>query len=39
MKLKNIQKITIFAAHKMAVIAQLVRALACGARGRRFEPG
>ncbi len=24
---------------KMAVVAQLVRALVCGAEGRRFEPG
>ena len=24
---------------KMVVVAQLVRALVCGTRGRRFEPG
>jgi hypothetical protein len=29
----------IFAAGKMVVIAQLVRASDCGSEGRRFEPG
>ena len=29
----------IFATTKMVVVAQLVRALDCGSRGRRFETG
>jgi hypothetical protein len=29
---------SIFAAHKMVVVAQLVRALDCGSKGRGFEP-
>ncbi len=31
-------KVAIFALTKMVVVAQLVRALDCGSRGRRFEP-
>lgn len=35
-----IAKICIFADQNyMVVVAQLVRALDCGSRGRRFEPG
>ena len=29
----------VVAQSKMVVVAQLVRALDCGSRGRRFEPG
>ena len=29
---------SIFAARKMVVVAQLVRALDCGSKGRGFEP-
>ncbi len=32
------EKLSIFALTKMVVVAQLVRALDCGSRGRRFEP-
>ena len=33
------KKISKFAIPKMVDVAQLVRALDCGSRGRRFEPG
>ena len=34
-----LQCITFALAKQMVVLAQLVRALDCGSRGRRFEPG
>lgn len=37
-KCKKIGKNTYFCAHLMEVVAQLVRALDCGSRGRGFEP-
>ena len=33
------EKMYYFCKSKMVIVAQLVRALDCGSRGRRFEPG
>ena len=37
--LSTIQNSITFAVRKMVDVAQLVRVSACGAEGRRFEPG